>query len=418
MRHIVFVGLCSLLLVACGWPSRSSSALRAAGAGAPVPGSPESPVDGMSAEIPADVKTAMEKLQSPNRNEQADAIMKLRYMKDRAEPALPLLIRMLGSDAKFPVMKLLSSSLAPKTQSCSPEPTFGGEAAETLACLGKTSEELLGLLKDRRWQVRANAARAVGGIKDARAINLLTSLVSDRDEHPVVRGNAALALALMEAVSAVDPLIPLLKDKDPRVRAAAASALGRLHDSRAVPPLIVALGDANARVRQAVVGGLGSLGGPLVFDPLVRSLADPDGPVREVAAAALGRMQDARAVEPLLAALSDPYANVRINAAGALGVLHDLRALEPLIHLLRDDNEAVRGAAAEALGQLNDPRAVRPLSDMAHREESEIPLARALRALAALGHTGSKEAYDRYLAHPPDWKPWWTQNKDRLLDHK
>ncbi len=418
MRHIVLVGLCSLLLTACGRLSGAPASPSAAATEAPGRGLPEIFSGGTPAEIPADVKAAMDMLQARNRNEQADALIKLRYMKGRAAPARPLLIRMLGSDAPFPVVKLLISSLAPKTQSCSSEPTFGGEAAETLACIGKTSEELLDLLKDRRWQVRANAARAVGGLKDTRAVALLMSLASDNDEHPVVKGNAALALGLLAAVSAADPLISLLKDKDPRARAAAASALGRLHDSRAGPPLIVALGDANARVRQAVVGGLGSLGGPLVFDPLVRALADPDGPVREVAAAALGRMQDARAVEPLLAALSDPYANVRINAAGALGVLHDLRALEPLIHLLRDDNEAVRGAAAEALGQLNDPRAVRPLSDMAHREESEIPLARALQALASLGYTGSKEAYDRYLAHPPDWKPWWTQNKDRLLEHR
>ena len=154
-------------------------------------------------------------------------MMKLRYMKGSAEPAIPLLIRMLGSDAEFPVMKLMISSLSPRTRSCSSGPTFGGEAAETLACIGKTSDELLGLLKDRKWQVRANAARAVGGIRDARAIGPLTSFLSDKDEHPVVRGNAALALALMGAVSAVDPLLPLLKDKDHRVRAGSSIRPGK-----------------------------------------------------------------------------------------------------------------------------------------------------------------------------------------------
>ena len=39
MRHIFLAGLCSLWLVACGWPSKSSSSLRAA-AGARVLGLP------------------------------------------------------------------------------------------------------------------------------------------------------------------------------------------------------------------------------------------------------------------------------------------------------------------------------------------------------------------------------------------
>jgi HEAT repeat protein len=417
MRHTFLVSLCFLLPVAYGWPSESSS-LRAAPTGAPVAGSPESPAGRVSAEIPADVKTAMEMLQSPDRNTQADGMMKLRYMKGSAEAALPLLIGMLGSDDRFPVMKLIASSLSSKTQSCSSEPTFGGEAAETLAWIGKTSDELLGRLKDRRWQVRANAVRAVGGIKDARAIDPLTSFLSDKREHPVVRGNAALALALMGDVSAVDTLIPLLKDKDPRVRAAAAAALGRLHDPRALQPLIATLGDEDAGVRRAVVGGLGGIGGPVVFDPLVLALKDPDRQVREVAAAALGRVPDARAVEPLLAALSDSYGNVRINAAIALGKLKEPRALEPVIRMLNDSSEGVRGAAAEALGQMDDSRAVPPLTVMASREEREIPLARALQALTALGHTGAKEAYDRYRVLRPNWKQWWAQNKDELLRRK
>lgn len=418
MRQILLAGLCSMLLIACGYPSKSPSLIRAAAAGTPAVGVSEGPADKVSAGVPVEVKTAMEKLQSRDRNEQADAIIKLRYMKDGAAPAIPLLVRMLSSDVDFPQVKLMILSLSPKTSSCSSEPTFGGEAAETLARIGKTSDELLGALKDRRWQVRANAARALGGVEDARAIDPLTSLLSDKSERPVVKGNAALALALIGAPSAVDPLISLLKDKDQRVRAAAASALGRLHDPRAVRPLIATLGDENARVRQAVTGGLASLGGPLVLDPLVRALEDPDRQVREVAAAALGRTQDPRAVEPLLAALNDSYVNVQINAARALGSLQEPRALEPLIRLLNDEEIAVRTAAVEALGQMNDPLAVQPLIDLAYREENEVHLGGVLQSLAALSHAGGQEAWNRYRIHRPDWKQWWAQNKAELLRRK
>ncbi len=418
MRHILLAGLCSMLLVACGCPSKSTSSLLADTVGATVRSRPESSADTMPSRTPAEVRAVLEKLHSSNVNERADAMMKLRFMKGDMAPAIPVLIQMLGTDAKFPVARLLISSLSPRTRSCSSECTFGGEAAETLACIGRTSDELPGLLKDRKWQVRANAARALGGLKDVRAIDPLMSFLADTNEHPVVRGNAALALALMGAVPAVDPLIPLLKDKDHRVRGAAASALGDLRDPRALQPLIAALGDENAFVRRAVVGGLGGIGGPSVLDPLVRALRDPDRQVREVTASALGRLKEPRAVEPLMASLDDDYANVRINAARSLGELKDSRAVEPLIRMLKDDNESVRGAAAEALGQMNDPRALQPLSAMAYREESEIPLVRALQSLAALGHAGGEEACNRYRTHRPDWNQWWSQNKAELLQSR
>jgi len=54
----------------------------------------------------------------------------------------------------------------------------------------------------------------------------------------------------------VEPLISALKDKDESVRWNAAKALGKLKDERAVEPLISALIDSNEVVRRAATKAL------------------------------------------------------------------------------------------------------------------------------------------------------------------
>jgi len=113
-------------------------------------------------------------------------------------------------------------------------------------------------------KVRSGAAKALGEIKDARAIDPLIAVLRDED-------NAAEALGKIGA-PAVEPLIVALRDEDWYVRENAAKALGETKDARAVKPLIEALGDQN---------------------------------VRSNAAKALGKIKDVRAIAPLIAALED-----------------------------------------------------------------------------------------------------------------
>lgn len=378
------------------------------------------PREKIPSDIPAELRAEIEKLYSSGTKERANAIVKLRYMgmKGKADRAVPFLLQMLGSADEFPRMTLLLSSLLPITESCSAECTFGGEAAETLARIGKGSNELLDLMKHRDWRVRANAMRALGGL-DAGADDQLLAALAKRDEHPEVTGNAARALGLMKTRRAREPLIAVLKHDDTRVRGAAARALGLLSDPRAVLPLIAALDDDDAHVRIAVtssLGRIGRIGEPAVLDPLLRALKDDHRQVRDAAAGALRCTRDPRVLEPLVAALADPYPNVRIGAAGTLANLGDPRAVEPLIALLGDDSQAVRGAAAAALGGLRDPRATQPLTSMVLKEGAfGTARIRGLAALAALGHAGAKEAREKYAGHRPGWDEWWDQHKEGLL---
>ncbi len=366
------------------------------------------------ADVAAAVPAQIAKLQSSDPRERSEAIMKLRHRS--AAAAVPALVQMLGSEAEFPSMLLMISSHAPITHSCSSECTFGGEAAETLARIGQTSDDLLACLKSADWRTRANAARAIGGLKDPRATGELIALLERNDESWEVKGNAALALGLIGEERAAQPLISALRDQNARVRAAAATALGEIQAPGSLQALIAALKDRDPEVRRNAAGSVGRMGGAAAVEPLVQMLQDEDRTVREVVARALGWPKDPRAVGALIAALKDPYVNVQINAAEALGQIKSPAAVEPLLGLLTTDEEAVREAAANALGELGDARAREPLLAMVRREDREIATLRGLQALAKLGHSGAARALQVYGLHRADWKEWWSQNKEPLLN--
>ena len=363
------------------------------------------------------VAAEIARLRSPNLDERCDAIMNL-GRKDAAE-AIPELIPFLGNETSLPrraEMRLMISSTAAKTGSCDGQNTVGGQAAETLVRIGETSDALLAALKAKDWQTRANAALAVGGLKDDRGTDDLIAMLSRPEEHWKAKGNAALALGWIGDDRAVKQLVAALKDKNGPVRSAAAMALGHFRLPETLPPLIATLKDKDPDVRRAVAGNLGNFTDPAAVGPLIQALHDPERTVREVTAAALGRTKNERAVEPLIAALKDPYANVQINAANGLGEIRDGSALFPLINLLKDPNDSVRGAAAGALGELKDNRAEPALLTLVKDADARsMRLLRGLQALSSIGNPGAMTALKKYNQHEPDWEAWWAQNKGTVL---
>jgi len=142
--------------------------------------------------------------------------------------------------------------------------------------------------KDRA--VRLNAVMALGETKDARAVEPLIALLGDescgctaakalatigkpsvkplianlKDENPIVRRNAAMALGDIKDNDATEPLIETLNDENAFVRMNAAKALGSIKDDRAVKPLVTALEDENPVVRKHVALALEEIGDPSV----------------------------------------------------------------------------------------------------------------------------------------------------------
>jgi HEAT repeat protein len=197
-----------------------------------------------------------------------------------------------------------------------------------------------------------------------------------------VREKAAKALGEMGDAQAVEPLITALKDSDVDVRRAAVEALGQSGDARAVDPLGAALKDSDTDVRRAAAEALGQSGDAGAVDPLGAALEDSDVDVRQAAAEALGQSGDARAVDPLIAALKDSAVDVQQTAAGALAQIAE-----------ENTDKDLKYQAALALAEIDDPRAVNLLvgivasqrfSAMMHGRESSLEEG-ALQALVGMG---------------------------------
>lgn len=239
---------------------------------------------------------------------------------------------------------------------------------------------LVAALRDERWRVREGAAKALGLIRDRRAVDGLIAALKDRDGS--VRTIAAEALGRIGDPKAIKGLMALFKDSSKLVRVSATIALTQIGEAT-VEPLLEGLKDENFQIRLHSVQALGGItsdyptGRSWLQDSrpvpgLIALLKDKDRAVREDAAIALGMIGDPSAVPALIEALQD--GQVKVRAIMALGMISDTRAVEPLIRILQgigiyqkgtptpgciiSEEWMIREQAAMALGHINDLRSV------------------------------------------------------------
>jgi hypothetical protein len=158
-------------------------------------------------------------------------------------------------------------------------------------------------------------------------IALRTAVKQTRLRDDVSAHCVALGLARHLASSEV-LLERLLKGRSPRQRTAAALALGLVAAGEARDPMLALLsaGSKDPELYRSVALGLRLLGDRSVVQELVKTLDETEDPLRKATfLAALGAAGDVEAVAPLLAALEDTELpdTVRAVAAHALGELCD-----------------------------------------------------------------------------------------------
>jgi hypothetical protein len=129
------------------------------------------------------------------------------------------------------------------------------EAVEALRRMGPAVvPDLVRALRDEAWQVRNQAAVALGAIgpeaKDA--VPALGEVLQEEDKYLRSQGAAALGKIGREAGAAVPILTRALRDKDEDVRREAAAALGGIgpEAKAAVPDLVELLSDGRKSVRR------------------------------------------------------------------------------------------------------------------------------------------------------------------------
>ena len=216
-------------------------------------------------------------------------------------------------------------------------------------------------LHDPVDEVRAEAAKVLGDIKEASASDKLTALLED--SNPRVKFFAAQSLGKLKHKPAVPALFKVLaanKDEDPWLRHACVAALARIGDADAVNARAAA---ASASVRLGVVLVQRRLGDKRI----AQALADTDPLVRAEAARAIHDLPmdsldaDLTKMLPKLSSALDSEATVRrvLSASYRLGRVEQAKqvlaaASNPLL------SPTMRSEAISLSQGLVRPAAARP----------------------------------------------------------
>jgi peptidylprolyl isomerase len=286
------------------------------------------------------------------------------------------------------------------------------------SALAAVGEQLLGWLNDQIPIVRAEAALAAGrlaqrGLKNMAWIAPLAHLLQDSDEE--ARWRAAYALMRMHLGSQAPPdsavvqkLVAVLGDRSARVRMQAARALGVMKAYSALEPLTAAgKNDADWRVRVNATVALGNLDFP---DLLARpALQDTSEHVRLTALRALGtatermlkngaRGETQPSIEFLKKRLHASNSTWREQAAAAAALAQILRknAVPDLARHVEHANAIFRSRLAEAFGATGAAEAFPYLEKTSHDSATSVQIA-ALEALPKLPASVQAKATPIYL---------------------
>lgn len=263
---------------------------------------------------------------------------------------------------------------------------FGPQIMDTLvSTLSYNRSDIRPLLRDAadredpRLQLRA--VKALGGLEDHRAVDLLKQLVEegwpdvqDAAAQSLVqigcaawgRCGALIVLGEIGDESLIPNLIQSLSDDSDNVRLEAIRALAKVNGPDAIDPLIkVARKDRDPYIRFEAVRLLRRIGVGYhrVLNLAISALKDSYRDVRSQAARLLGNFQDERSVEPLIKAMADSHWSVRESAENAL-INFGGQAVPHLIESLSSRSWPQRFRAARLLGEIGDQRAIEPLEKL------------------------------------------------------
>ena len=233
----------------------------------------------------------------------------------------------------------------------------GGPLSTFFEEQGAVADACAALVERRPWR-RATAAYELGDFGSVTAVPALLRALDDPERD--VRAAAARSLGRLGAAEAVEPLVYGLAAR--RVpRAVAAHALLSIGPA-ALPALRELEARAESEVRAVAVELVGLLGDASDAPLLVERLHDASAEVRAKAARALGRIGAEEAAEEVRAALSDRIPFVRAAAANALGAFADRADVEALLVAARDTRFEAAQAAARAAARV-DRAAVREAAE-------------------------------------------------------
>jgi aminopeptidase N len=255
---------------------------------------------------------------------------------------------------------------------------------------------------------RADAAVALGNIKDNEAVTDALGEAAKRDAFWGVRNEALRALGRVNSPAARKQVLTALANDQPWVRQVAVEQLGhfqddgdaikRLHEIYKKDKAYSVRGVALQSLAQDKASGTAEL-----LEKAI-SVSSPDDVIRRASLRAMGTLGDS-AVVPTLLEWSAPGkpSSLRGIAIGSLGRVdlqnHDITAR--LISYLNEQSFDIRFASIFALGRRGDPTAIEPLEALLKTGQLSISVPHAV-----------EDLIQQLKAKNPTWKETST------TDHK
>jgi hypothetical protein len=203
------------------------------------------------------------------------------------------------------------------------------------------------LLSDRRWWIRAQAARDAGLLKARRAISALTA--SLEDEHQDVRIQAMESLVRLVGVDALQTIFRVSRNIS-QWTSVELSTIVMEYKEAAVPSLVGGLESTDQSVILFCIEMLAEIGFVTAVEPLrVIAQSYPNVAVRAKAIEALGRLGDERAENMLVANLDNPVPLIRLKSIEALGRIGAPQAVSKLAERLHHGEIGEKISAARAM---------------------------------------------------------------------
>jgi HEAT repeat protein len=231
------------------------------------------------------------------------------------------------------------------------DPAIRAGAAQVIGRLGlkAASDGLLKAVNDSNAAVRYESIRALGAIRDARAVQAITDQLTYYERGEGARA-AMSALALISHPSSLQVFQARLADKDPDLRRAAAEGMARVGDAKVVADFVFAVNqDESEAVRAAMAFALHMKGYANYLGRLI-DLMDNDATARQ-AQAYLIEIGPA-AVPFILPRLQEPDEGVRKHLARVLGALGGDKTVTVLTPMKNDPDREVAVAATHAIERI------------------------------------------------------------------
>ncbi|MEW5820571.1 MAG: HEAT repeat domain-containing protein [Cyanobacteriota bacterium] len=242
------------------------------------------------------------------------------------------------------------------------------------------SAELLTELESDNKNLKITAISLLGKIKEEKAIDQMTELLSKNSTDPEISAAIISALTSINDPKVIQPLIDILEDsnKNEGLRCLAAISLGKLKNRRASKPLFEVLRnqDDSPIVRSYVALSLSEFPTIRNTEQLVRSLSDSSELVRANSVLALGILGYKDEMPKIISLLRDPDASVKANAILTLGNLKAKEVVDDLIEALQDTNTDVVVSIARALKHIGHKDTTQKLVDVIENSNSPIILRR------------------------------------------